>query len=144
VDINNRKEIITSLSDYLLSTIKFGDDYPRRVISLEIPVNKAFSKVIKSIHIYKIENNQSEHIILSSFDNNELTKEVISDCVESKEKRLKVYKQSCNEIWLLMVLPTMFFSNDYVLLEEVKKTSFSSNFDKLLILDEYRSEMTIF
>lgn len=144
VNINNRKEVIASLSDYMLNAIQFEDDYTGEVVSLDIPNNKIFTKIIKSIHIQRIDNNKSTCITLSNFESANLTAEVISDCVNKKEKHLRVYRQSCDEIWLLMVLPTMHFSNEYLLQVRVEKESITSGFDKLLLLDEYRNKIKAF
>ncbi|GHE86282.1 hypothetical protein [Thalassotalea profundi] len=142
-DASNRKEITTSLSKHLLQNIHFRNKKCTNLINLKIPKNSQFSTLINSIHARPIESNNSEFFITSKFETKNLTKTAISNCIAAKEKLLPKYKKSCQEIWLLIVLPLMQLSNDYQLHEGIPNIKITSDFDKLFVYDEYREKVTI-
>lgn len=138
----NRREIIKNLADFLYEYTKMY--FPEGVDTIqEININQTNKEslfIINSIFVQQTDSATAVSITVSVFDSAPAEPSVIERTLRKKELLLPKYKERCNNIWLLMVLPSMQLAAD-LKLQENQDVILAHEFDVAYILDDYRDNV---
>lgn len=134
-DINNRKESSQMLGDFLYEYI--SEHFPDGRLSIQ-EINIKLPSLACSVFAQPTDQTTSDGFTVSGFDSMRATNTVIEEAIRKKEKLLATYKNRCDIVWLLVVLPNMQLAAD-LMLQDNKSIELSYDFDAVYVLDEYRN-----
>jgi hypothetical protein len=131
--------ISSELAEFLLHYSDYS--FPERDASIEINIdlsNYPSLSFITAIQAQKTEGIISACSFVSNFGSVEVEDYLLAEKIEKKSKLINKYREKCQTVWLLIVLPSMSFTSDLRLKKSYNSIS-SYGFDAVYILDDYRN-----
>lgn len=135
-DINRYTESSQMLGDFLYEYI--SEHFPHGIPSSQ-EINIKLPSLACSVFAQSTDQTTSvEGFTVSGFDSMQASSFVIREAIRKKEKLLAKYKNRCDIVWLLVVLPSMQLAAD-LMLQDNKSIELFYDFDAVYVLDEYRN-----
>ncbi|WNB74451.1 hypothetical protein [Methylomonas koyamae] len=134
-DVNSRRELSQILGDFLFEHI--SKHFPKGVRNIQ-EINIKTPSIACSVFAQPTDQKTSVCFTVSAFNSKFATGAILEKAIRKKEKLLATYKNRCNIVWLLLVLPSMKLADD-LMLQDNMSIELSYDFDAVYVLDEYRN-----
>jgi len=140
--VTRKKDVIKELGEFLyqlsVDNLNINDS---EIKEIKPDINKfPLLSIVSSIHVKKINNTVSSGFTTSIFGAVNMEGNELRGTIESKAKKINKYKERCETIWLLIVLPSMVLSGDFCL-SNYDVNIDNNGFDAVYILDQYREQI---
>jgi hypothetical protein len=142
VSPERRKDVIKQLGEFLYQySCEYLVDNDLYIKEIVVDVKKfPLLSIINGIHAQQINHTEAMGLPVSGFGSNNVTESNLQSIIKSKAKKLSAYRERCEIIWLLIVLPVIKLSGDYCLPAKVFNVE-SNGFDAVYVLDHYREQV---
>lgn len=140
--VGNRKKIAKKIGDFLYQYIR--DHFPDGLMSTqEIDFDKiGYPMPLISLIVMEPSNSTTATgFTLSGFDSMAAPEIIIEKAIRKKEALIGNYKERCEKIRLLIVIPSMMLAADFTLPDY--ELAITHSFDEVYLLDDYRDKINI-
>lgn len=139
--ITRKRDVTQELGKFLYHSIESLNINDSEIKEIKPDINQfPLLSNVRLIHVQKINNTVSSGSTFSTFGSVDVENNELRKTIESKAKKINKYKERCETIWLLMVLPIMNLSGD-LCLPNYDVNIDNNDFDAVYILDQYREQI---
>lgn len=141
VAVKNRSDISRDLAEFLFEQTKQLSSQSYELHNI-IPDKIKYPSlhIINSIIAKRIDNENAVGFLTSSFNSIQVELNVLEFVIQKKTALLSSYRQRCDIIWLLIILPSMKLAGDFIL-PDAGFTIRYEEFDAIYILDDYQDKI---
>ena len=141
VAVKNRKVTAKKIGLFLCKYTK--EHFPKGIDTIQqirINQNNDEFSLVRSVFAQPTDSATAVGLTVSGFDSISAQDSDLEKALRKKETLLQKYKERCNKIWLLIVLPSMQLAADFKL-QNKRSVTIAHKFDAAYILDDYRNQV---